>query len=295
VEPFAARLAAGKPLVCDGATGTMLFERGLEPGRPPESMTLSHPDVLEEIARLYADAGADILVANTFGASPLRLAQYDMAGETGEINRVAVEAVQRAGAGRVYVAASCGPSGALLEPYGDTSAEAVAAGFREQLEHVFATGVDCLIVETMVDLSEAKLAVQAAKEIAPDTPVLATMTFDVTPRGYHTIMGVSIEAAVSGLQQAGADAVGSNCGTGSESMVEIARAFRACTDLPLVFQPNAGLPEVRGGKTVYGETPEFMAAKAQELFDSGVTVVGGCCGTTPEHTRALRATVAASG
>jgi methionine synthase I (cobalamin-dependent) len=160
---------------------------------------------------------------------------------------------------------------------------------------VFATGVDCLIVETMVDLSEAKLAVQAAKEIAPDTPVLATMTFDVTPRGYHTIMGVSIEAAVSGLQQAGADAVGSNCGTGSESMVEIARAFRACTDLPLVFQPNAGLPEVRGGKTVYGETPEFMAAKAQELFDSGVTVVGGCCGTTPEHTRALRATVAASG
>jgi 5-methyltetrahydrofolate--homocysteine methyltransferase len=294
VQPFAARLAAGKPLVCDGATGTMLFERGLEPGRPPESMTLSHPDVLEEIARLYADAGADIVVANTFGASPLRLAQYDLASETGKINRVAVEAVKRAGAGRVYVAASCGPSGALLEPYGDTSAEAVASCFREQLEHVFAAGVDCLIVETMVDLAEAKLAVHTAKEIAPETPVLATMTFDFTPRGYHTVMGVSVEDAVSGLQQAGADAVGSNCGTGSESMVEIARAFRTCTDLPLVIQPNAGLPEVRGGKTVYGETPEFMAARARELLDTGVTVVGGCCGTTPEHTRALRVTVDSS-
>ena len=295
MQPFAERLASGKPLVCDGATGTMLIERGLEPGRPPESVTLSHPDVLQEIARLYADAGADILVANTFGGSPLRLAQYDLDGKTGEINRVAVEAVQRAGANRVYVAASCGPSGALLEPHGDTSAGTIAAGFREQLEHLFAVGLDCLIVETMVDLAEAKLAVQAAKQISPQTPVLATMTFDATPRGFFTVMGVSVEAAVSGLQEAGADVVGSNCGNGSESMLEIARAFRICTDLPLVIQPNAGLPEIKGGKTVYGETPEFMAARAGELIALGVSVIGGCCGTTPEHIKALRETVDAAG
>lgn len=295
MQPFAERLASGKPLVCDGATGTMLIERGLEPGRPPESVTLSHPDVLEEIARLYADAGADILVANTFGGSPLRLAQYDLDGKTGEINRVAVEAVQRAGANRVYVAASCGPSGALLEPHGDTSAGTIAAGFREQLEHLFAVGLDCLIVETMVDLAEAKLAVQATKQISPQTPVLATMTFDATPRGFFTVMGVSVEAAVSGLQEAGADVVGSNCGNGSESMLKIARAFRVCTDLPLVIQPNAGLPEIKGGKTVYGETPEFMAARAGELIALGVSVIGGCCGTTPEHIKALRETVDAAG
>ena len=295
MQPFAERLASGKPLVCDGATGTMLIGRGLEPGRPPESVTLSHPDVLEEIARLYADAGADILVANTFGGSPLRLAQYDLDGKTGEINRVAAEAVQRAGANRVYVAASCGPSGALLEPHGDTSAGTIAAGFREQLEHLFAVGLDCLIVETMVDLAEAKLAVQAAKQISPQTPVLATMTFDATPRGFFTVMGVSVEAAVSGLQEAGADVVGSNCGNGSESMLKIARAFRICTDLPLVIQPNAGLPEIKGGKTVYGETPEFMAARAGELIALGVSVIGGCCGTTPEHIKALRETVDAAG
>jgi 5-methyltetrahydrofolate--homocysteine methyltransferase len=258
-------------------------------------MTLSHSDVLEEIARLYVDAGADIVVANTFGGTPLRLAQYELDGKTGEINRVAVEAVRRAGAGRVYVAASCGPSGALLEPYGDTDPGTVAAGFREQLEHLFAVGLDCVIVETMVDLAEAKLAIQAAKDLSPHTPVLATMTFDATPRGFFTVMGVSVEAAAAGLQQAGADAVGSNCGNGSESMLEIARAFRACTDFPLIIQPNAGLPEVRGGKTVYNETPEVMAARAQELIDIGVSVIGGCCGTTPDHIRALRETVDVSG
>ncbi len=291
MQPFAERLASGQVLVCDGATGTMLIERGLEPGRPPESMTLSHPEVLEEVARLYVEAGADIIAANTFGGSPLRLAQYELEERTEEINRAAVEAARRAGSDHAHVAASCGPSGMLLEPYGDTSPGAVSAGFRRQLEYLFDAGIDCVIVETMVDLAEAKLAVEAAKELSPTTPVLATMTFDATPRGFYTVMGVSVEAAASGLLEAGADAVGSNCGNGSESMIEIARAFRACTDFPLVIQPNAGLPEIRGGKTVYGETPEFMAAKAKELLDIGVTVVGGCCGTTPEHIRALRATV----
>jgi len=151
--------------------------------------------------------------------------------------------------------------------------------------------VDCVIVETMTDLTEATMAVRAAKEVAPAVPVLATMTFDHTPRGYFTIMGVSVAAAAAGLADAGADAVGSNCGTGIEHMVAIAREFRRHTTLPLVIQANAGLPRTVGRETVYDETPEFMAGHARALLDIGVAVIGGCCGTTPAHTAALRAMV----
>jgi 5-methyltetrahydrofolate--homocysteine methyltransferase len=152
-------------------------------------------------------------------------------------------------------------------------------------------GVDCIVVETMTDLLEAQLAVRAAREVAPATPVLATMTFDPTPRGYFTIMGVSVAAATAGLTAAGADAVGSNCGNGIEHMVAIAREFRRHTQGPLVIQANAGLPRIVGGQTVYDETPEFMADRARELLALGVSIIGGCCGTTPAHVAALRSMV----
>jgi methionine synthase I (cobalamin-dependent) len=175
VRPLLDRLEAGERLVCDGAMGTLLLARGLAPGQPPESVTLSRPAVLEEIARLYLEAGADILETNTFGGSPLRLALHGLAAETERVNRVATEAVRRVAGGRAYVAGSVGPSGRLLEPYGDASSEAVADGFRRQIAVLAAAGVDCLIVETMTDLAEAQLAVRAAKEVAPALPVLATM------------------------------------------------------------------------------------------------------------------------
>ena len=285
------RLAAGDVLVGDGAMGTMLFERGLPPGEPPETVTLARPAVLEEIARLYLEAGADLLETNTFGGSPLKLALHGLEADTEVVNREAVRAVRRVAEGRAYVVGSCGPSGRLLEPYGDVGEAEMLASFRRQMDALAAAGVDAVCVETMTDLREAALAVRAAKAAAPGLPVLATMTFDPTPRGYFTIMGVSVAQAAAGLEAAGADAVGSNCGNGIEHMVAIARAFRAATRLPLVIQANAGLPKSVGGRTVYDETPAFLAERARALLDIGVAVIGGCCGTTPEHIRALRAMV----
>jgi len=291
MRPLGERLSAGNVLLVDGAMGTMLFQRGLPPGQPPESVTLSQPEVLEEIARRYLDAGADILTTNTFGGSPLRLALHGLDARTEELNRAAVLATRRASAGRAYVAGSCGPCGHLLQPYGDASPDDVLDGFRRQTGALIEAGADCVLVETMTDLTEATLAVRAARETSADLPVIATMTFDPTPRGYYTVMGVSVAAAAAGLAEAGADAVGSNCGNGIEHMIAIAGAFRAATTLPIVIQPNAGLPRTSGTETVYDETPDFMAEKADALLDLGVSVIGGCCGTTPEHIRALRATI----
>ncbi|MGB2985274.1 MAG: homocysteine S-methyltransferase family protein [Phycisphaerae bacterium] len=282
------RLKAGEILVADGAMGTLLFQKGLKPGDCPESVNLEHPEVLEEIAGLYLNAGADIIQTNTFGASPLKLAMYNLDDEAATINRNAVLAVRKVVGDRAYVSGSCGPSGRILKPYGDADSEDLYRSFRAQMECLIAAGVDVICVETIVDLAEAALAIKAAKEVAPEIPVMATMTFDATPKGFFTIMGVSIEQAASGLQEAGADVVGSNCGNGIEKMIDIASEFRRCSDLPLIIQSNAGLPKTEGGMPVYDETPAFMADKTKELVVGGVSIIGGCCGTTPEHTRAIR-------
>jgi 5-methyltetrahydrofolate--homocysteine methyltransferase len=294
VRPLLERLAAGELLVGDGALGTMLLERGLKPGQSPESLTLQRPEVLEEIARLYLDAGADLLETNTFGGSPLKLALHGLEADTERVNGEAVRTVRRVAAGRAYVVASVGPSGRLPEPYGDASRDELYASFHRQIAALVEAGADGICVETMTDLTEATLAVRAAKDVAAAIPVLATMTFDPTPRGYFTIIGVTVPAAAAGLEQAGADAVGSNCGNGVEHMVAIGRAFRAASRLPVVIQPNAGLPRAVGGRTVYEETPAFFAQKARELVGLGISIIGGCCGTTPDHIRALRAVVDAA-
>ncbi len=291
MRSFAERLGSGDVLVGDGATGTMLLERSLEAGEPPELATLMHPEVLEEVARLYLDAGADIIETNTFGASPHKLALSGLQREVGPLNRRAVEIARRVAGDRAYVAASVGPTGRLLEPYGDTSSSSIYESFRTQMEHLLAAAPDCVFVETMVDLQEASLAIRAAKDLSPTTPVMAMMTFDKTPRGFFTVMGVSVEAAARGLREAGADGIGSNCGNGIENMVDIARELQQCSELPLILQANAGLPRLEEGRLVYGETPGFTAEKAREMVTAGVSVIGGCCGTTPQHVRAIRAMV----
>ncbi len=291
MQPLLERLRAGETLVGDGALGTMLLDRGLAPGQSPESLALTHPEILEEIARLYLEAGAEILETDTFGGSPLKLALHGLEAETEQVNREAVRVVRAIADGKAYVAASMGPSGRLAEPYGDTSRAALYDSFRRQASALVAAGADAVCVETMTDLTEATLAVRAVKAVTAGVPVIATMTFDQTPRGYFTIMGVSVPAAAAGLAEAGADAVGSNCGNGVERMVAIAREVRAATRLPVVIQPNAGLPRTAGGRTVYDETPAFLADKARELLALGVSIIGGCCGTTPDHIRALRAMV----
>ncbi len=285
------RLKAGEILVADGAIGTMLFAKGLKPGEFPEAVNLARPAVLEEIASEYLDAGADIIQTNTFGASPLKLSLYGVDEQAEEMNQSAAMAVRKAVGGRAHVSGSCGPSGKLLKPYGDTEPEDLYNSFLRQVKSLVEAGVDVICVETMTDLAEATLAVKAAKETSPTIPVMATMTFDPTPKGFYTIMGVSIADAASGLEQAGADIVGSNCGNGIVKMIEIAKRFKECSALPIIIQSNAGLPRIEGGTTTYGETPDFMAEKARELVAAGVSIIGGCCGTTPDHTRAIRAMI----
>ena len=291
MKPLLERLRTGGALVGDGALGTQLIARGLRPGEAPESLNRSRPEWLEEIARLYLEAGAESVTTNTFGASPARLRQYGLERHTEEINHAAVESVRRAVGGRAYIAGSVGPSGHVLKPYGDGDPAEIGAGYERQIQALAGAGADFVCIETMTDLGEAVLAVRAARAAAPGLPVLATMTFEKSRRGFFTVMGVSIEQAARGLAEAGADIVGSNCGNGSAVMVEIAREFRARTQLPVAIQPNAGLPTMRGGAVVYPEGPAAMAESARALLAAGVAIIGGCCGTTPEHVRALRAVV----
>lgn len=282
------RLHNGEILVADGAMGTMLFQRGLKSGECPEGMNLSRSFILEDIARLYLDAGADIIQTNTFGGSPLKLASYSLADKAALINRNAVSAVKKVVAGKAYVSASCGPCGKILKPYGDTDPEDIYESFEIQMQAFAESGCDVICIETMMDLGEMLLALKAAKKKAPGIPVMATMTYDPTPKGFFTIMGDTIEKAAHTLEEAGADVVGSNCGNGIENMIRIAREYRKHTILPLIIQSNAGLPLLENGELVYPETPEFMAMKAKELVDAGVSIIGGCCGTTPEHIRAIK-------
>ena len=286
------RLKEPGVIIADGAMGTMLFQRGLRPGDCPERMNLESPAIVEEIARLYLNAGAEIVQTNTFGGSPLKLAHYGLENQTEEINARAVRAVRTVVGTRAHISGSCGPCGKILQPYGDTGAEIVYESFRRQMSALVAEGVDMICIETMTDINEAALAIRAAKSVSPSIPVAATMTFEPTPKGFRTVMGTGIQQAIEGLTEAGADLIGSNCGNGILNMVRIAEEFAKHSTLPVIIQSNAGLPAIKNGITVYEESPEFMAGHCIELSKIGVKVIGGCCGTTPEHIAALKSLVA---
>lgn len=282
------KITSGEILVADGAMGTMLMAQGLDASKAPEAINLAQPEILEDIARQYVEAGADMVQTNTFGASPLKLAKSNLASKMKEINSAGVKAARRAAETCAFVYASVGPSGCILKPYGDTEPEAVFESYCEQMAVLSEAGVDAICIETMTDLSEALIALRAVKKMAPEVPVFVTMTFEATSRGFFTIMGTRIEQAAKELEDHGADAIGSNCGNGIEQMVRIAREFRTSTKLPLIIQSNAGLPEQRSGVIVYPETPDFFASKVPELINAGVSIIGGCCGTTPAHIAAIR-------
>ncbi|MFQ5771840.1 MAG: homocysteine S-methyltransferase family protein, partial [bacterium] len=248
MQPILERLRDGEVLLADGAMGTMLINRGLQAGVCPEFLNLSKPAIPEEIAQLYFNAGADIIQTNTFGASPMKLAGFGLEDKAEEINCRAVAIVRKVVGEQVYISGSCGPSGKILKPYGDVEPDVLYRGFKRQIKALIKAGVDMICVETMTDLQEATLAVKATRTVSPQTPVIATMTFDETPKGFFTIMGVSIKEAANGLQAVGADIVGSNCGHGIENMIKIAREFKKVSRLPLIIQSNAGQPQTRGGK-----------------------------------------------
>lgn len=286
--PLLERIQGGDVLLADGAMGTLLMERGLPAGACPESINLERPELLEEIARLYLEAGADIIQTNTLGASPIKLAMYGLAERTEEVNLSAARAVRRVVGDKAYVYGSCGPCALMLKPYGDANPDDVRMGFVRQIQALVDGGIDVLIIETMMDLAECRLAIEAARSVSGTLPIMACMTFNRTPRGFFTIMGNDVPTAAAGMVAAGADVIGSNCGSGIEQMIEVAQAFAAASTRPLIFQPNAGMPHTEGLRTVYRETPEFMADRAGALIDAGATVIGGCCGTAPGHIRALR-------
>jgi 5-methyltetrahydrofolate--homocysteine methyltransferase len=264
------------------------MEVGLEAGESPEAMVLRDPGALRGLAQAYAETGADVVHACTFGGSALKLEASGLLGRISEVNAGAVELARDACAGRAYVSVAVGPCGHLLEPYGDVDEGRVFESFVRQLEPALGAGADLVTVETMMDAREAVLAIRAAKSVSSRIPVLATMTFNPTPRGFRTIMGTTVEEAAQVLAGAGADVVGSNCGHGIQVLVDVARAFRSVTELPLIIQANAGVPEMTDGKVRYPETPDDFAGAVPELLEAGVSIMGGCCGTTPAHVQAVR-------
>jgi 5-methyltetrahydrofolate--homocysteine methyltransferase len=291
MEDILKRLNRGDVIVGDGALGTMLMRRGLKSGDPPETYNLTQPQILIEIASQYLDAGAEIVTTNSFGASPLRLKQFSLEKDTEAINRSAVEAVRKAVQQRAYVSGSVGPSGKMLKPFGDAEPDEVYASFRRQLSALVEAGIDMVCIETMIDLSEAALAIKAARSLNSKMPIMATVTFNSTPQGFFTFLGTSVKDAAAALGEAGADIVGSNCGEGSAQMVGIARQFRQHSRLPVAIQSNAGLPAASETGLTYSETPDFVAERATELLELGVQIIGGCCGTSPDYIRAIRKVV----
>jgi 5-methyltetrahydrofolate--homocysteine methyltransferase len=290
------RLTARRLLVADGAWGTQLQERGLEPGECPELWNVTRPREVRAVAEGYLAAGSDLILTNTFGGSALMLRRHGMEERTAELNAAGARISLEAAAGTpAQVAASIGPTGELPAPLGEASEAELEEAFRRQVRAVLETGVRILCVETMIDLTEAACAVRAARRAAAElgvaVEVMATLTYGPTPGGYRTAMGVDIPGTVEALTRAGADVLGSNCGNGIEQMLPIAAAFRALTDLPLLIQANAGLPVLEGGKTVFRQSPGDMARHVPGLVRAGASIVGGCCGTGPAHIAALRRAV----
>jgi 5-methyltetrahydrofolate--homocysteine methyltransferase len=277
-----------RPVLGDGAMGTMLQLEGLTMGDCPEAWNLDHPDIVEGIHRQYRDAGCDFVTSNTFGANPIKLSKSGLESELENLVKRGVELARR-GAGRAcMVAGSMGPTGALLEPYGDTPADKVKAGFRALAKALDEAGVDFLLVETMTDINEARLAIRAAREVS-SRPLAATMAFAKGAKGYRTVMGTSPEEAARGLAEAGADIVGTNCVGGMAEATGIMEVMVPASTVPTLAQPNAGLPEVDADGVVYPETPENMGEGLEALLGTGVRVVGGCCGTTPAHIHSMAA------
>ena len=269
-------------LITDGAWGTELQARGLPPGTMPDTWNLAHPECVEAVARAYVEAGSQVILTNTFRANAVAMNGVHEA-ELDAINRAGV-ALSRHAAVEALVFASIGPTGKMLLS-GEIDSEQVTAAFAAQARSLAAAGADALLVETMSDIEEARLAVEAARRTG--LPVLVSFAFDSGKSKDRTLMGATPESVAEAIVEAGADAVGANCGVGVEQAIPICRRLRAACDLPIWIKPNAGLPTMEGTAVHYGPSAEFFASHYAALRDAGASFLGGCCGTTPEFIRAL--------
>lgn len=282
-------------LVCDGAMGTQLMLAGLEQGGCGEAWNLTHPDRVLGIQRRYADAGADCIITNTFGGSRLMLRRHGHEPDLAAINAAGVKIAREAFGGRTgWVLGDIGPLGALLEPYGDLSEADARAALEEQAVALVKAGADAIIIETQTALEELGLAIDAAKA-AGARCIIASLAYDLSLDGtfYKTMMGIAPEQAAEFVQERGAHVVALNCGTGMDmnGAAQVAQLYRSSCSLPVMVQPNAGLPVLENLKAVYKQTPADMAKDVPKVLAAGVAIVGSCCGSAPEHTRAIKSVV----
>ena len=275
-----------RTVVFDGGMGSMLIARGLGPGESPETWNLEKPETVAEVQRLYYEAGSDVVHTNSFGGSPVKLADRGLADQAERINRRAAEITKSACPAGKLVAGDLGPTGKFMKPVGDLDPRDAEQSYRRQAEALLAGGADLISIETMFSLEEALAAVRGAKAIG-DIFVIASLTYNRTKNGFFTLMGESVAKAVKELEGAGADAIGSNCSLGSAEMIELTAAIRAATRKPILIQPNAGKPLAVDDAVVYQQTPEEFAADGGRIKAAGADMIGGCCGTTPDFIREL--------
>ncbi|OHE89413.1 MAG: homocysteine methyltransferase [Verrucomicrobia bacterium RIFCSPLOWO2_12_FULL_64_8] len=295
MKPTLLETLRARRLVCDGAMGTQLMLAGLEQGSCGEAWNLTRPESVRAIQRRYVEAGADCLITNTFGGSRVMLRRHGHEAELAEINRAGARLAREALGGRPgFVLGDLGPLGALLEPYGDLPVETAQSAFEEQATALVKAGVDAVIIETQTSLEELGLAIDAS--LAAGAPcVIASLAYDLSmdQTFYKTMMGVSPEQAAEFVAGRGAHIVALNCGTGMDmaGAAMVARIYREHCALPVMVQPNAGLPVLENLQAVYKQLPADMARSVPEVLAAGVNIVGSCCGSTPEHTRAIRRVV----
>jgi 5-methyltetrahydrofolate--homocysteine methyltransferase len=280
-----------KVLLLDSAMGTMLFNKGLKNDfKAGELWNIDEGgrEKIVEVHRENIEAGSDLIITNTFGANRFKLGHYEAAGRVCELNSAGARLAREAAGDKAYVAGDIGPTGEILEQWGgEKSADEIRSGFEEQVAGLLEGGVDLFILETFMDLEELKLALESVKA-ACNLPVITSMTFQSNAGQLATMWGLAPEQAARELTSAGADIVGANCGLGSSEMVQVVSGMARGTELPICAQPNAGLPEIVDGETVYRETPEQMADKTIALAEAGARLIGGCCGSTPEFIAAAK-------